>query len=469
MARAPVTSTFLRFRLRISNLLESIRQIRQERVNQSRKFASNFLWLAGENVFRLGVGLVVGLAIARQLGPIQYGILSYAMATAALCGIIAALGLDEIVQRDLVKAGPTGWNSVLGTAFILRLGSAFALYAAYAAVIVESTPTPETRTACLVIGLQLLVNPATLFRGWFQTQMAAKYAVLAQNIGFCIATVIRIYLVLRREATVYALSWIFVGELALSGILVAVVYGRVCPGSPWRWSWSGAHARRWAGEGWTQLLSGLAIFAYMRIDQIMLEKMAGARAVGIYSAAVKISEIGYFIPVMLGATLLPSVIRTRQSDQVKYIRRRQLYFDLSALIAVALAVPTSIMAPWIVPFLFGANFSDASHILALHAWSALFVFTGVARGQYLLTEGLLRFSFVATVSGAIVNVGLNIVLIPRWGGIGAAWATLIAYAISSTASSFVYAPTRLIALQQLRSFNLLGSISRLTDRKGQLA
>ena len=104
---------------------------------------------------------------------------------------------------------------------------------------------------------------------------------------------------------------------------------------------------------------------------------------------------------MLGATLLPSVIRTRQSDMAKYIRRRQLYFDLSALIAMVFRGPNYILAPWIVPLLFGHDFTEASRILAIQAWSALFLFTGVARGQYLLAEGLLRFSFFATLVGAM--------------------------------------------------------------------
>lgn len=446
-------------------VVDSIRAIGRGRAAQSGKFATNFLWLTAENMFRLGLGLVVGLAVARELGPTQYGVLSYATAAAALCTIIAALGLDGIVQRDLVKAGPDGWNDVLGTAFLLRMSSALILYGAYAIIIVATTPDPETQTACLVIGLGLVLNPAVLLRTWFQAQVAAKHAVMTQLVGFSIGAGARIYLLWRREATVNALAWISVGELALSALLLAIAYGKVRPGRAWRWRWSPGYARQWAGEAWTQLLSGLAIFVYMRIDQLMLEKMAGTRSVGIYSAAVKVSELGYFVPVMLGATLLPSVVRTRESDLGKYVRRRQLYFDFSALIAVGFALPIAIFAPQVISLLFGQEYADASHILRIHAWSALFVFTGVARGQYLLTEGLLRFSFFATLAGAIINVALNFVLIPRLGGVGAAWATLVAYAISALASSFVYAPARAIGRQQWDSFHLINAVLRLAARQ----
>ena len=107
--------------------------------------------------------------IARQLGPIQYGILTSAMATAALCGIISALGLDEIVQRDLIKAGRAVWNSALGTAFVLRLRSAYGHSTAYATVIVTSTPHPDTRTASLRPYLPFLLNHTPLFSLYYHT------------------------------------------------------------------------------------------------------------------------------------------------------------------------------------------------------------------------------------------------------------------------------------------------------------
>ena len=144
------------------------------------------------------------------------------------------------------------------------MSSAFLLYAAYAVIIVETTPNPQTRNACLIVGLSMLLNPAVLFRAWFQAQVAAKYGVMAQLLGFSIGAGARIYLLWKKEATVFALAWILVCELALNAILVASVYGKFRQGQAWRWRWSGAYARQWASEAWTQLLSGLAIFVYIR-------------------------------------------------------------------------------------------------------------------------------------------------------------------------------------------------------------
>lgn len=94
-------------------------------------------------------------------------------------------------------------------------------------------------------------------------------------------------------------------------------------------------------------------------------------------------------------------------------------------------------------------------------WATLFVFTGGARQQYLIAEGHMKFSFAATLAAAILNVVLNIFLIPRYQGLGAAVATLISYGLSAVFSSFFYEPTRLMGWEQLRSFDLFGASRRL--------
>ena len=82
----------------------------------------------------------------------------------------------------------------------------------------------------------------------------------------------------------------------------------------------------------------------------------------------------------------------------------------------------------------------------------MFVFLGVARGQYLINEGLIKFSFFATVVGAIVNVGLNFILIPKYGGVGAAIATVASQGASAYLSSFVYPRLFETGLMQSKAF-----------------
>ena len=122
--------------------------------------------------------------------------------------------------------------------------------------------------------------------------------------------------------------------------------------------------------------------------------------------------------------------------------------------AYGLSLPLALAAPWLVRLAYGAVFAPAGTVLAVHIWASVFVFLGVARGQYLVNEGLTRFYLTATGAGALLNVGLNLLLIPRAGPVGAAWATVISYAVSAWVSSYWHPQVRAVAARQTQALLL---------------
>jgi O-antigen/teichoic acid export membrane protein len=188
---------------------------------------------------------------------------------------------------------------------------------------------------------------------------------------------------------------------------------------------------------------------YMRVDQIMLAKMQDDREVGIFAAAVRFSEIWYFIPIALSSSLLPSLIRTQQADSAEYETRIGLFYDLNAGLAYALIVVLAPTAPWLLHLVYGSGFAGAADVLQIHLWAAVFVFLGVARSSYLINQGFTSFDLFSATVGAILNVVLNLLLIPKHGAQGAAWATVVSQMTSGFLTSFLWAPTRANGLRQL--------------------
>ena len=199
------------------------------------------------------------------------------------------------------------------------------------------------------------------------------------------------------------------------------------------------------------MVSSLAVIIYMRIDVVMLRAMKGDAAAGVYAAAVKLSEVWYFLPVAVGSSLLPALLRARASGREAYGARLQHYFDLSAAIAYGLSVPCALLAPWLIRLVYGASFAEAGPVLALHVWGAVFAFLGVARAHYLFNESLGRLHLLATASGALLNILLNRLLIPSHGPWGAALATVIAQAFVTWGLSFCFESTRWVAWMQTRA------------------
>ena len=179
------------------------------------------------------------------------------------------------------------------------------------------------------------------------------------------------------------------------------------------------------------MLAGLAVTLYMRIDVVMLQEIVGDREVGIYAAATRISEIWYFLPGIIVASVSPAIIKAHSADSGKYISKlKQLYFVMTWM-AIGIALPLSFLSGAMVSLLFGNDFAEAAPVLAIHLWASVAVFLGVASSQYLLVENLQKISFYRTLIGLVVNVILNLMLIPDMGAKGAAIATVISYFVAT--------------------------------------
>jgi O-antigen/teichoic acid export membrane protein len=402
--------------------------------------ARNFGWLAADRAARLVLNLGVGVWVARYLGPENLGRLSYVVALVALAGFLPQLGLDAVLKREWLR-NPARAAEWLASAWLLRgvAGVTAGLMLAFVAWGGWGLAPAEAKLLAVLSGLML--QPGLFLPElWLQTQLNARSAAMVQIGALAVASVARVGLIVN-GAGLTAFAWVLVAEMALGAL--GFFWAARRAGMP-RISGAatGATARRLLSEAWPLALASFAVLIYMKIDEVMLRRLAGTEAVGVYAAAARLSEVWYFVPTAIASSVLPALLRAREAGAETYRRREQEYYDLSAALAYGLSVPVALLAPFIVRWAYGPAFAGAAPILAVHIWSSVFVFLGVARGQWLVNEGLQTFYMWTTAAGAVVNVGLNLVLIPRWGGLGAAWATVIAYGISAWLATYLHPAAR---------------------------
>jgi len=127
------------------------------------------------------------------------------------------------------------------------------------------------------------------------------------------------------------------------------------------------------------------------------------------------------------------------SDDLFYGRLQKLY-NAMAIIGYLIAIPTTFLAGWVVELLFGSAYSRAGSMLAILIWAGLFVNLGIARSSFLTTMNWTKAYLMTVFLGCLVNVTLNLLLIPRYGGLGAAIATCVAYWLAAHGACFVYKP-----------------------------
>jgi PST family polysaccharide transporter len=384
---------------------------------------SNTGWLFADKILRMCVGLFVGAWIARYLGPEQFGLWNFAIAFVALFGTLANLGLDGIVIKELVKH-PERQNELMGTAFVLKLVGAFVAFI-LAIVAISFMRTNETLTLWLVAlaAAGFIFQSLNVIDFYFQANVNSKYTVYSANSAFILMTLVKVVLLIS-SAPLIAFAYVGLVEVALTSFFLVVAY-RVNHQNMREWCYNSGTALELFKSSWPLMLSGFAIMIYMRIDQIMIGQMLGDEEVGLFSAAVKISEIWYFIPMAVASSVLPSLIGTKKQSEALYNLRLQKLFDLMVILALLLAIPLTLLSDWAVVFLFGETYRSASLVLAIHVWGGVFVFLGVASGQWFITENLQNLAFYRTLLGAILNVSANLILIPTFGITGAAVSTLL--------------------------------------------
>lgn len=388
------------------------------------KVLDNISWLLLDKVVRLGMGLLVGVWLARYLGPQGFGSLNFATALVALFAACAALGLNGIVVRNLVRQ-PEEATVLLGSAFCLHLCAALlSLLALVAGVAWLQPDNALLRELVLIIGLGQLFHSSAVVKYWFEAQIASRYSVWAENGAFLLCAALKaIAIVSGMSLLVFA--WIILLEAALTALALFVLYQRQT-GCLFNWRPQLQRAGLLLQQSWPLALSALSIIIYMKIDQIMLGQILGEKAVGIYSAAVRISEVWYFVPLSIAASMFPSILAARQQDALHYQRRLQQLYDAMATLALVVALGMSVLAGPVVNLLFGAAYMDAVPALQISIWTGLSVAMSAVHGKWLLAEGLQKLGLVYTTAGALINVGLNLLLIPRYGITGAAWATVCA-------------------------------------------
>lgn len=420
-----------------------------ERNTTLRKVVSNTSWLMVERLVTLGIRFVVGVWVVRYLGPENYGIYSYAISFIALFQTLSVLGLEKIVIRALSREG-TEDDAVIATVFWLRLAGGILAYSVVFGLVAAVEDDWITKLAVLIVGGRFLFDTAQVFDYWFQARIQSRYAVYARSAATILGAGAQVVCILL-GLPVLAFLIVHLGQTAVTavGLYVAI---RSVSEFDLKWTFRPPQAKRFLADSWPLIVASFSTLVYMKIDQIMIRHMVGQEAVGVYAAAVKLSELWHFVPGALTASVYPEIVRLREEEtEAKYRVQMQRLYDLVAGYAYAVALPITFIAPWLVQFLFGAGYGESGMILRVHVWALLFMSLGLARSKWIVAENMTQLAMVASVIGAVTNVGLNLVLIPSYAGLGAAIATLVSYSAYAYFAMLLHERARVAFRQMSRA------------------
>ncbi|MCX7953791.1 MAG: flippase [Bacteroidales bacterium] len=415
------------------------------------KIVENLAWLSFDKILKFTINIFVIALVAQYLGPKLYGLWNYAIAFASIFGVFATLGLDSIVVRELVKY-PNKTDELLSTTFFLRLfGATLSFILCIVAAFILKNNDALTFSLIALSSAGSLIQVFSTVDYYFQSKIMSKYTVWAQNIAFIIMSSVRILLVLVKAPLVsFALAALVEGIIA--NVLLVIFFFKKYSFPLKKIQFNLSLAKYLLKESWPLLLSGIAIIIYLRIDQIMIKEMLGNKEVGIYSAAVRISELCYVLPMMIATTIYPKIIEYKKSSEELYYKKLQDLFLYITWFGILVGLILTIFAGFIVKIIFGKEFILSASVLKIHGWSGIFVCLGVASSGWYMAENLSKMAFYRTLLGALSNIILNFILIPKFSIYGAAISTLISYAIAGYFFDLLSRKTKIVFIMKSKVF-----------------
>lgn len=417
-------------------MLDKLKSVDKKLSPGLKKIVRNIGWLSAERLLRMVVSFFIGIYVIRYLGPENFGKLSYSTSFVFLFLAITKLGLDQIVVRNLVDQ-KDATAEILGTTFLLKLMGCIIAFIITIIGILSFSEDLQIRLMTMIIAFSMIFTCFDILDLWFQSQVLSKSIAIVRSIQFIISSLAKLTFIWFKFPLI-AFACIFIADTAIRAIGMSWVYIQDNKYHLVRWKVDKLLAIDLLKNSWPLILSGVMVSIYMSIDQVMLGNMSTSREVGNYAAAVKFSSIWYFIPTVICSSVYPAIIQAKQRSKQEYYLKIQQLYDLLAFLSLCIAAVASFGSDFIISNLLGTEYSSAGQILTLHIWSGIFVFLGVARGNWLVIENKTKLSLVTQLLGAMTNVCLNLLLIPQYGAIGAAVATLVSYAVSSYLSCMMF-------------------------------
>ena len=394
-----------------------------------RRYGANTAWLMGEKILRMFMGLFVGIWVARYLGPEQFGLLSYAQSFVFLFTAIATLGLDSIVVRELVKDSSQR-NVLLGTAFTLKLiGSLCILPLLWFGVQFTSNDS-YTNLLIFIIASGTIFQSFNVIDFYYQSSVLSKYVAFANTVTLAISSIVKIVLILN-QASLLAFAIVGVFDTVILSLGLVYFYWQKTHHSLREWQFNKVVAKRLLLNSWPLIISGVMVSSSMRIDQIMIKNMISNTELGLYAAAVRISEIWFFIPVLICGSIFPSLVNTYNlSSQKLFDQRKRLLYITMISIGIAICAFITFFADIIVLILFGSDFSSSAEVLKLVVWVGVIVCFGSAWSRVQLTLNKQRYLLLFEIISLSLNIIFNYFMIKKYGINGAALSTIMAALIA---------------------------------------
>ena len=398
----------------------------------------NMRWLVSGRILQMAIALVINMITARYLGVNNYGIINYVASYISFFTPICSLGLESIIIKELVDK-PDRQGETIGTAMGMRIiSSLFSMVAIILFLFFIDEGNKVMLGVAFMQSMILVFNTADLFEFWYQSRLESKVSVTVRTAGYLITAVYKIAILVFQKS-IYWFAFTNTLDMIIAFVLLQLVYKK---SGGQKLKFNIKSGKKMLKISYNFIISGLMVAVYAQMDKIMLGQMLDTYTVGLYSVGIYICTLWNFIPEAMIASLRPGIMEAKKYDKNRYEKKLKQMYALIIWVSILYAVGVCLFSKYIILILYGKAYLGARIPLMIAVWYCGFSLTGSAREVWIICEGHQKYSKWFALIGALTNLILNYLLIPRIGMVGAAIATLVTQIMTGFIVTLLFKDTR---------------------------
>ena len=403
------------------------------------KVFKNVSWIIIGKIVQMAISLLVGMLTARYLGPSNYGIIGYITSYVTFINAFCTLGLNNIIIKMLID-NKNEQGEYIYTSIIMKfISSIISTIILNIVIFLMHSNDKEMIIVSILSSISILFNSTDIINYWYQSKLESKKISIITTVAYIISAIYKVTVIFLEKNV----AWVAFAT-TLDAIIIAITLifmYKKDKGQKLKFSLSKVHIL--IKNSYHFILSGIMVSIYAQMDKIMIGQILNVTEVGYYTTAVTISVLWSFIPNAIIETANPIITEEKKNDNNKYIKKVKQLYSAIVYLAIIYSLFVTIFAKYIVIILYGAKYIKAIPVLRIIVWYSAFSFLGVAKNIWLICEGKQKYEKWFTLLGALTNLVLNFTLIPKYGIIGAAIATLITQIATNFIFPIIFKETRI--------------------------
>ena len=411
------------------------------------KTIRNSAWIIGERVFQAIISLILTMLTSRYLGPANYGIINYGATFVTLFLVIMKLGLDTTIVNELIKNREKE-GEILGTSIIMRLiSSVISIIVMMIIVFVLQSKSKLIIITTFIQSLTIIFQAFGIIDYWFQSHLKSKYVSITKAIAYIVVALYKIFLLVTGKNVVwFALSTVL--DYFIISALLLSFYKKI---GTQKFKVNFLIGKELLKKSYHFIISGIMVTIYTQVDKIMIGSMIDETQLGYYSAALAVCTMWIFIPDAILTSARPTIFEEKKNNSNNYLKRLKQTYAIIFWTCIVFALFITLFSKFIILIIYGKDYIFATNVLKILIWYVPFSQLGLARGIWIVSEDKNKYSKKYMIWGVIINIILNYLLIPYFGIVGAAVATIITEILTCFISPIIYKETRIHTKYLLQS------------------